>query len=166
MPLQYVALLRAISNVAMAPFRTAVEALGFTEVASYGMSGNLMFNTARTDATGLERDIAARVGAMTMVRTRSEMRRIVARDPLAGAPGASVLFLARRPTAERRRALRDLEVEGNKPVLVGRTVYFRYPLLRAGKNAPVDLEKVLGVKGTIRSAGVVRALLARMTSAG
>jgi hypothetical protein len=51
-------------------------------------------------------------------------------------------------------------------VLVGRTVYVRYPLLRAGKNAPVDLERVLGVKGTMRSVGVVRAILARMSAAG
>ena len=55
---RYVALLRAISNVAMQPFRQAMEELGFTDVASYGMSGNLLFNVDGSDIASIERSIS------------------------------------------------------------------------------------------------------------
>jgi uncharacterized protein (DUF1697 family) len=157
MPRRYVALLRAITNVGMRRFREELEALGFTDVASYGSSGNLLFNAARTDAAALERRIAARLGVVTLVRTRAELARIVARDPL----DSDILFLVRAPTPARRRAFRKLEFEGPRPVLYGKTVFFVFPARLRGKRTPFDLERALGVQGTIRTARVVRRLLAR-----
>jgi Protein of unknown function (DUF1697) len=45
---RYAALLRAISNVEMAPLRRRLESLGFTDVESYGTSGNFLFTTERS----------------------------------------------------------------------------------------------------------------------
>ena len=42
-----VVLLRAISNVAMQQYRKRMEALGFSDVESVGMSGNLIFSSSR-----------------------------------------------------------------------------------------------------------------------
>lgn len=58
---RYVALLRAITNVPMKPFRRALEELGFTDVESYATSGNLLFNARASDPAALERRIAARL---------------------------------------------------------------------------------------------------------
>jgi hypothetical protein len=52
---RFVALLRAISNVPMQPFRAQMEALRFASVETFGMSGNILFDTPRTDAASLER---------------------------------------------------------------------------------------------------------------
>jgi uncharacterized protein (DUF1697 family) len=151
---RYVALLRAISNLSMAPFRAALEELGFADVVSYGMSGNLVFSTPRTDVAAIEAAIGARLGTTAIVRSRPQLDRIVAADPL----GSSVLFLARSPAAAAARALARLRFEGPRPVLRGRALYFVYPARLSGKRTPTDFERVLGVLGTARSARVVEAL--------
>jgi uncharacterized protein (DUF1697 family) len=163
MQARYVVLLRAISNVGMQPFRQALEELGFSDVESYGMSGNLLFNADRSDTAALERCIAARLGAAAFVRTRPELARVVAQDPFRGRPGASVLFLARPPAAARRRAFLRLDFEAPRPVLRGRTLCFVHPARLLGKRTPFDFERALGVEGTARSARVVGQLLARMS---
>lgn len=155
---RYVALLRAISNVPMQPFREAMHALGFDDVESYGMSGNLLFTVRETDAASLERRIAARLGTPAMVRTRSQMASILAHDPF----GSAILFLARAPTPAKRRELQRGPFAEPRPSLVGSAVYFVHPPRMEGRSAPVDLERLLDVVGTARSARVVAALLERM----
>jgi uncharacterized protein (DUF1697 family) len=162
---RYVALLRAISNVAMQPFRQAMEELGFTDVQSYGMSGNLLFNSPGSNTETLERRIAARLRVPAFVRSRSELRRVMAAYPFVNRPGASILFLARSPAAARRRAFLDLAFEPPRPVLRGKTVSFVHPATMQGKRAPLDFERLLNVQGTARSAAVVSRLLARMSTA-
>jgi uncharacterized protein (DUF1697 family) len=156
-----VALLRAISNVGMQSFRDGMEELGFTDVESYGMSGNLLFNADRSDTASLERRIAARLGAAALVRTRPALARIVAQDPF----GSSILFLARAPASARRQAFLRLDFEAPRPVLRGKTVYFVYPARLREKRTPLDFERTLDVQGTARSARVVGQLLARISEA-
>jgi uncharacterized protein (DUF1697 family) len=143
----------------MQPFRDAMEELGFTDVESYATSGNLLFNAPATDPRSLERRIAARFGTQAFVRTRAEMARVVAHDPL----GAIVMFLAHPPAAAKRRAFLDLDFQEPLPVLRGRTIYFSFPLLVRGRRTPFDIERALDVKGTFRTARVVATLLARMS---
>lgn len=153
-----VALLRAITNLPMQPFRDAMQQMGFTGVESYGMSGNLLFDTTTTDTRALERRIGKRFGTDAFVRTHAEMKRAVAHDPLAGI----VMFLERPPPAAMRRAFLGLDVQDPRPVLIGRTLYFSYPLLLRGRRTPLDIEDRLAVRGTFRTSRVVAALLARM----
>jgi hypothetical protein len=155
---RYLALLRAITNLPMKPFRDAMQEMGFSDVESYGISGNLLFDAATTDVGSLERRIARRFGTDAFVRTRSEMARTVAKDPL----GAIVMFLERPPTAAKRRAFLDLDFQEPGPVLSGRTLYFSYPLLLRGRRTPLDVEDALGVRGTFRTSRVAAALLTRM----
>jgi uncharacterized protein (DUF1697 family) len=156
---RYVALLRAITNMPMKPFRDALEELGFTDVESYATSGNLLFNARTSDAAALERRIANCLNTVTFVRTRTEMARVVAQDPL----GAIVMFLAHPPAAAKKRAFLDLDFQEPHPIIRGRTVYFSFPLLLRGRRTPFDIERALGVKGTFRTARVAAALLARMS---
>jgi uncharacterized protein (DUF1697 family) len=157
------ALLRGITNVSMQPFRQAMEELGFTDVESYGASGNLLFSAGGSDPSTHERLIGERLGTPAFVRTRAELSRIAAQDPFRGRPGASVLFLARPVTAARRRAFDRLEFEADRPVIRGRTVYLIHPARLRGKRTSVNLERQLGLRGTIRSSRMVEKLLARMS---
>lgn len=165
MQLRYVALLRAISNVPMQPFRQAMEELGFTAVESYGTSGNLLFSADRSDAAALERRIALRLGTAAFVRGCPELARVAADDPFRGRGGASVFFLARPPAAGRRQAFLRLAFEAPRPVLRGRSLFFVHPARLRGKRTPVDFERAFAVPGTARSARVVERLLARMLGA-
>jgi len=158
---RYVALLRAISNVGMQSFRRALEELGFADVESYGMSGNLLFNAKESDKTLLERRIATRFRTVVIVRRRSDLTTIVAQDPYR----STILFLASAPTAARRQAFFRLDFDPPRPVLRGRTLYFVHPSRLRGKRTPLDFERMLGCEGTARSARVVIKLLARMRGA-
>jgi uncharacterized protein (DUF1697 family) len=155
---RYVALLRAISNVSMKPFREGMEVMRLANVESYGMSGNLLFSASAADAATLERRISERFGTPAMVRSKADLSRIVSQDPF----DSAVLFLTRTPTAARRQAFLELEFKSPRPLLRGRTVYYVHPAQPVGKRTPFDFEGALGVLGTARSSRVVRALLERM----
>lgn len=150
---RYVALLRAISNVSMAPFREKLERLGYSDVASFGMSGNLAF-TAEAGVAELERPIGEAVGTTAIVRTVAELKRAVTGNPLPAGGGSAILFLARVPSVTKRKALSALDLN-LAPVLRGRTLYFDHPVTLKGRRAPLDLEKLLGVVATARSARIV-----------
>jgi uncharacterized protein (DUF1697 family) len=155
---RFVALLRAISNVSMKPFRKKMEDLEFKDVESYGMSGNLLFNTKRTDVSTLERLISEQFGTPVMVGTSLQLTKVIANDPF----GSSILFLTRAPTAAKRRTFHQLDFDSPRPVIEGKTVYFVNPAHLKGKRASFDFEGALGVLGTARSAQVVRRILALM----
>lgn len=162
--MRYVALLRAIANTPMAPFRDTMIELGFTGVESFGMSGNLIFTADHGAAGEFEPRIAARFGTDAFVRTAAAMARTAADHPFRDHSGASVLFLASAPAVARRRALQDMAFDGNRPLLRGKALHFTYPSTLAGNRTPVDFERLLGVRGTARSARIVGQLAARMRS--
>ena len=156
---RYVALLRAIAHMSMDSFRAAMEELGFTDVESYGMSGNLLFNAKGLNIATLEKRITDQFGTPAMVRTDTQLTRVIAQDPF----DSVILFLTRAPTASRRRAFLKLDFEAPRPYLRGKTVYFEHPARLKGKRGSFDFERELNVLGTARSARVVRQLLARMS---
>ncbi len=158
---RYVALLRAITNVSMNPFREQMQDLGLQQVESLGASGNLIFSTDCANGALLAERIAARFGRPTVVLGRRGLAQIVTRDPF----GADILFLVRAPTAARRRAFLQLEFEAPCPVLRGRMIFFVHPARLRGQRTPFNFERALGVQGTIRTARVVRQLLERMSKA-
>src|SRR5262245_40388149 len=103
----------------MAPFRDAMEReLGYTDVETFGMSGNLIFEAPRTPIPTLEHRISTRFKTEVFVRTSVELAKIVANDPL----GSTILFLAQPPALSRREAFGQLDFDGRRPVLRGSTV--------------------------------------------
>jgi uncharacterized protein (DUF1697 family) len=157
---RYVALLRAISNASMAPFRARLESLGFEDVESYGMSGNLFFSTDSSDREDLEQRITAEFGTPASVFTRLEIAK-AARHPYREHDGAAVMFLTRTPSRSARAALTALVLDPPVPQIHGRITQLVFPARRRGRRTPVDFEEVLGVSGTMRSLRVVEALLKR-----
>ncbi|MGV8083618.1 MAG: DUF1697 domain-containing protein [Coriobacteriia bacterium] len=151
----FAAFLRGISNVSMQPFRNALLEIGLTDVGSFGATGNMMFCSRDTDCVSLERRIADAVGVETFVRTRLEMSAIVSEDPYTGLAGAS-LFLFRGPIDESRVvSFLSGAFEGDPPVVIGTEVHFVHPLRRPGGKGIIDLERELGVRGTMRASRVV-----------
>jgi hypothetical protein len=147
----------------MRPFRRALEELGFTAVESYGTSGNLLFNSARSATRQLERRIARRLGKAAFVRTRSALGRVVAQDPFRDRGGVSALP---RASADRRTAAR-VPRAGVRRASAGAPGpdYYVYPARLRGRRTPFDFERTLGVRGTFRTSRVVDRLLARMSEA-
>ena len=154
---RYVALLRAISNVSMAPFREGMEELGYTEVASFGMSGNLIFTAdgAGAGIDAMEERISRKLGAVAIVRSAKDMARAAKVDRFPGARWSTVIFLARAPTAAERKRFLALDFAEPRPVLKGRDAFYAFPVAIKGKKANVDIEKAIGVTGTQRTMRVV-----------
>lgn len=113
---RWVALLRGINVggknvIRMEALRACVEAAGHTNVATYIQSGNVIFDAKARDALAIERALEAALAkqfgyrASVMLRSREQMRKIVARAPRGfGTKPAQfrydVIFLKEPPTAE------------------------------------------------------------------
>jgi uncharacterized protein (DUF1697 family) len=160
---RYVALLRAIAHVPMLPLRDSLAELGLSDVESHGMSGNLMFSVAAGSAAELEARIGKRLATAAIIRTASQLAKVVKANPFAGRSGASIYFLAKPPLAAKRKAFAALDFEDPPPVLSGKTVFIVHPTRLKGRKAIFDFEKFLGVPATGRTARIVERILALMS---
>lgn len=89
--MKYIALLRAINvggrTVKMARLRELFAELGYTNVRTFIQTGNVFFETAKTDRAALERAIAEQLQrslgfeVTTFVRAVAEVEAALARDP-------------------------------------------------------------------------------------
>jgi len=137
-----------------------MEELGFTEVESYGMSGNLLFNVKGKDKKQLER----RIHYYPVRDARGRADGFAAHQD--HRPGfIPFKHTVPHPLAHsiERRTFLQLDFASPHPVLRGRTIYFVHPAHLRRKRGSFDFEGALGVLGTARSARVVRQILERMT---
>ena len=124
--MKYVALLRGINvtgknMIKMETLRETFSALGFENVKSYINSGNLIFETAKTDGGKLANKIHDAIqkdfsfDISVMVRTMAEIEEIVAWNPFAGQfeshKDVHVFFLNDNLTGEQEALLL---AQGNK----------------------------------------------------
>jgi len=146
----------------MEPFRRALLDLGFTHVTSHGSSGNFIFLSPEVERGTLEERVAGAVGAEAFVRRRNELVELVAADPYVGREGSAV-FLAKHPIdLDHARDMLALGFTGEVPVVSGSTVFFVHPVTRPGRKSILDFERELGVRGTMRSLGVIERVLQLM----
>jgi len=164
----YVALLRAVNvggrGIKMAALRTLFADLGFADARTHLQSGNVVF-TANGDrgqiAATIEAGIVDRFGfrSETVLRTASEMGRLMERNPFAEMAREDpshllVMFLAGLPTAEDRAALR-MEWDGPETwKAVGADLFICYPK-GIGRS---KLKLKLKTPGTGRNWNVVQVL--------
>jgi uncharacterized protein (DUF1697 family) len=142
--------------------RAELVALGLTQVASFGSSGNFVLCSRLHDIPGLERRISEALGSEALVRSREELAAIVADDPYSGRVGAG-LFLARQPVDQAADVIHDAcGPDGERPVARGRTVYFVNPTRFTGRKAVVNFEREFGVTGTMRTSRVIARVLDMM----
>ena len=180
MPATHVALLRGINvgghhKVPMAELRALFEQLGYTDVATYVQSGNVLFTGETHDEPTTVRGIRAalldRFGfdIPVLVRSTGELAAVAARHPYAAVqPDEAklhVFFLAGEPALE---AIADLDPARFAPdefTVEGRHLYAHYPN-GAGRskltNDPV--ERALGTTATARNWRTVTKLLELATA--
>jgi uncharacterized protein (DUF1697 family) len=170
-----IALLRGINlgsarRVSMPALRELLEGHGHGDVRTYLQSGNVVLTSAASPAR-LERDLQRQISesagfdVQVFVRTRDELAKIVARDPLGDVADDpkryQVSFLSAKPERKVVRALAAEDVEPERVVVVGREVYAWHPG-GVGRSPLAKLltEKRLGVGATARNWATVTALLA------
>ena len=111
----HIALLRGINvggrnRVAMADLREVVLGLGYTDVATYIQSGNVVFASEEAEtamiAAALERAIAEHLGVRpkVVVLTRAELARVVADNPFPEEPNLRWVHAIFRNGPSGRRA--------------------------------------------------------------
>ena len=160
---KYVALLRGVNvgghnKVGMAALRESFADLGFTDVATYVQSGNVVFTATGRPTTlesTIERRLTTELGMdiRVAVRSAADLHRLVAGNPFV--PGADpkalhVMFLIDRPSAAR---LRDLpEGSNHEEVQAGRhDLYLHLPNGMGRAKLPSAVGRAIGVPTTVRN---------------
>jgi uncharacterized protein (DUF1697 family) len=133
----YAALLRAINvggtgKLEMTELRALCEGCGFTQVATFIQSGNVVFQTRRSEASVqklLEQTLAEKMGKPVgvLVRTAEELSGVLANNPFPDAPPNRVIvFFLTAPL--RRDSLDTIETPGGEQLVAhGREVFVHYP---------------------------------------
>jgi uncharacterized protein (DUF1697 family) len=172
---RHAVLLRAVNvggrnAVPMARLRELAADLGYTEVATYVQSGNLVVSAPTRKAADVERAIAKALhdelglDIDVMARTGKELAAVIEGNPFADIADDDarllVSFLAAAPAAARVRALDREEFAPERFQVGDRCVYFWHPNgVGRSKMATVPWHRRLGVQGTSRNMRTVRRLL-------
>lgn len=171
----YVALLRGVNvggsnKVPMADLRAMFETNGMVDAQTLIQSGNVVFAASGTEAALVARIEAAiaetfSLSITVMVRSKAHLARALANDPFADAPPnlAHVAFLSAKPAA---KAVAALDPDRSPPDAFrvrGREVYLHYPNGSGRSKLSGDyLERVLGVRATVRNRNTIGKLLEMM----
>jgi len=167
--MEYIGLLRAVNvggtgKLPMTELKVMCEAAGFKRVRTYIASGNVVFQSAKTEAqvkATLEAALAKYAGKPVgvMVRTAAEMAAILARNPFTQMPGnlTVAIFLDEPPAAD---ALETISNRKNEEIQVGlREFYVYYPEGQGNSRLKLPAAK----NGTARNMNTV-ATLAEMAA--
>lgn len=172
---RYVALVRGINvgghkKVAMDDLRELLRSLGLTDVVTHLQSGNAIFTGDRDRARQLEQELEGAVrrqlglDAKVLIRTREELAKIVAANPLTAATREPaklhVAFLSARPEPDRVTAIDATQFEPDQFRLGDRVLYvwYRNGVGRTKLTNDV-IERRLGVTATSRNWNTVTKLL-------
>lgn len=133
----YIALLRAVNvggtgKLPMTELRAMCEVAGFKSVRTYIASGNVVFQSAKTESqvkAALEAALASYAGKPVgvMVRSASEMAGVLAKNPFPRMPGNRIaaFFLDKAPAADFVAAV---TYQTNEEIGLGvREIYVYYP---------------------------------------
>jgi uncharacterized protein (DUF1697 family) len=181
----HVALLRGINvggrnKVAMADLRAVMTSLGYTEVATYIQSGNVVFTSTDTDTALMAANIEAGIAQALEVRprvvvvSRHELAQVMRDNPYsaeANPKAVHAVFLAEDPGPDQvegvAAAQRQAARKGSRDTAryVGRTLFLHTPdgfgrselaVLLARAGGPVSAQSA----GTARNWATVTKLLA------
>jgi uncharacterized protein (DUF1697 family) len=156
--------LGARNRVAMADLRKLVEDLGGEDVETYVQSGNVVFRSGKKPAE-LERAIRQAIEAgfgldvTVVVRTASQLAKVIRASPFGTAEGQHITFLAEKPRARRVHELEQRSFDPDEFRVIGREVYLHLPHGYGGsKLSNAFFEKELAVRATTRNWRTVTAL--------
>ena len=158
------------NRVSMPALREALEEAGFEEVATYVQSGNVVVTTTQAVsavpaavASVVKERFGIEIGVV--VRTRSQLAKVVDRNPLADVAADpkryQVTFLDGTPDAAAVEKLEAAATGGETVMRVGRELYSWHPDgMGRSKLARLLSDKALGVTATSRNWATVTAVLA------
>ncbi len=158
-------------KIKMDALRALYQSLKLSHPQTYVQSGNLVFRTEERDlvllARRIEQAIERKFGfrVPVILRTVSEMRDAIARNPFAGRGDIepsklAVTFLASRPSDEVRAKVLAIEADPEELRIDGRELYIYYPngMARPKLSGPL-VERTLAIPGTARNWNTVTKLL-------
>ena len=159
------------NKIGMDALREICVALKLRNPQTYIQSGNVVFATAGPGLTRLaariESAIEKRFGfrPSVILRTASELREVVARNPFCDCPGLepaklAVSFLADAPKAEVRARVPAIQVGPEELRLHGRELYIYFPDGMGRSKLPPVLDRTLKITATARNWNTVNKLLA------
>ncbi|MFY9724209.1 MAG: DUF1697 domain-containing protein [Bryobacteraceae bacterium] len=158
------------NKIKMDALRALCESLKLREPQTYVQSGNVVFRTEERDlvmlARRIERAIERKFGfrVPVILRTASEMRDVIARNPFAGRDDIepskfAVTFLASRPSDEVRAKVLAIRADPEELHIDGRELYIYFPngMARPKLSGPL-VERTLAIPGTARNWNTVTKL--------
>jgi len=168
----YVAFLRGVNlgptnKISMPKLREMAEELGYTDVATYINSGNLIFASPKK-AAALEREIAAAISQRfgtsndVAVRTPARLRQILADNPYPdGSPSqVTVAFLTKAAPAEAKEKVAAAATEAEPFTFAGSEVYVHYSNGIGKSKLAERFSSIIGVSSTVRNLNTVTKVLA------
>jgi uncharacterized protein (DUF1697 family) len=170
-----VALIRGINvggnkKLSMAALRDLMIGLGYTDVATYIQSGNVVFRSDHDNPAELEREIEQGIAQGTglnvsvMVRSQAELASVVEHNPFREAAARPttlhVSFLSAFPDEERLGQIDPRQFEPDEYRFGDRVMYLHCPNgLGRSKLAAHPWERRLGLRVTTRNWNTVTKLL-------
>jgi uncharacterized protein (DUF1697 family) len=172
-----IAMLRGVNvggyqKIQMEALRTLCGSLGLRDAQTYIQSGNVVFREdseepvtlARRLEDGIEHSFGFRPGVM--VRTPSELRNVIAKNPFTDRPEIDpsrllVSFMASAPAPQARNKVLAMPCDPEELRIHGRELYVYYPNgMARPKISMASIEKVLQRSATGRNWNTVLKLMA------
>ena len=157
--------------IKMDALRNVYESLALQNPQTYVQNGNVVFKTEEHRLELLTERIESAIEKQftfrprVILRTLSELRSVVARNPFAARNNINpskllVTFLASHPTLEARKNVLDVQAGSEELRIDGRELYIYFPSgMARPKLSPALIEKTVKVPGTGRNWNSVTKLL-------
>jgi len=178
---RFIAFLRAINvgggrTVKMQSLREVFDSLGFSKVATFIASGNVVFETTTKETKALERTIekalktALGYEVRTFVRGEAELAKIAGYRPFPRSKfdetwHSNIIFLADSLNEKLKENVNALGTNMDAFEVHGREIYWRRRRKQNGALfSTVSLERVLGSAFTVRGANTIKRIVSKYCS--
>jgi uncharacterized protein (DUF1697 family) len=171
----YVALLRGVNlgpnhKISMPALRAMAEDLGYTDVATYINSGNLIINSPKKAAT-VAREVADAIKDTfghpidVAVRTPPQLKKLLAENPYPdGNPSqVTVAFLTKAPAADAKQKVAAVAEDYEPFTFSGQHVYVNYSQGIGKSKLAEKFSAIIGVSSTVRNIRTLEKVLALCT---
>ena len=168
----YVAFLRGVNlgpnnKISMSALRAMAEDRGYTDVATYINSGNLIISSSKKAAT-VEREISNAIKDTfgrpidVTVRTPAQLKKILAENPYPdGNPSqVTVAFLTKAPPANAQDKVAAVATDHEPFTFAGQDVYVNYSQGIGKSKLAERFSDIIGVSSTVRNIRTVERVLA------
>ena len=171
----YVAFLRGVNlgpnnKISMPALRAMAEDIGYTDVATYINSGNLIIGSPKKAAT-VEGEIAKAIKDTfgrpidVALRTPAELKKLLAENPYPdGNPSqVTVAFLTKAPAADAKQKVAAVAKDYEPFTFSGQQVYVNYSQGIGKSKLAEKFSAIIGVSSTVRNIRTLEKVLALCT---